>query len=74
MPPAAATPPPATTASPSDELITQALRAEGMRYIAEGDQAYDQARYSVAIDRYTVALTQFRQYLPRPTSPARRCA
>lgn len=49
--------------SSQDALIAQALRAEGQRYIAEGDQAYDQSRYSVAVDRYTLALAQFRGYL-----------
>ena len=65
VPAPAAAPAPAASPAPSaqDDLITQALKAEALRYMAEGDQAYDQARYSMAIDRYSLALAQFRQYL-----------
>jgi type II secretory pathway component GspD/PulD (secretin) len=59
-------PPPAPVmqSTPQDDIVTAAMRAEAQRIIAEADQAFDQARYGVAADKYTLALAQFRQYLP----------
>gem|GEM_PF-816818 len=48
---------------PQDDIVTQAMRIEAQRIVAEADQAFDQARYGVAVDRYTLAIAQFRQYL-----------
>ncbi|MBY0261491.1 MAG: hypothetical protein K2Q20_04070, partial [Phycisphaerales bacterium] len=50
-------------AAPQDDIVTQAMKIEAQRIVAEADQAFDQARYGVAVDRYTLALAQFRQYL-----------
>jgi general secretion pathway protein D len=46
----------------TDDIVTQAMKAEAARLVAEADQAFDSARYGVAQDRYTLALAQFRQY------------
>lgn len=55
-----------TTSVPSaqDDLIGMAMRAEAQGLLAEADQAFDQARYAVASDKYSVALAQFKPYLP----------
>ncbi len=58
----AAAPQPAT-GSPTDDVVTLAMRGEAGRIVAEGDQAFEQARYTTAIDKYTLALGAFRQYL-----------
>jgi general secretion pathway protein D len=76
--PADQTPPPAPAAAPmdtqpapqmapapasQDELLTQAMRAQAYAIIAEGDTAFDRANYSTAMDKYTLALAQFRAYI-----------
>lgn len=56
--------PTTSTASSQDDLVTQAMRAEALRIVAEADTAFTQARYSNAADKYSLALAQFRGYLP----------
>ncbi len=61
--PAAAPAPTSSGLSPTDDLVTLAMRAEAQRLLAEADQSFDQARYARAVDLYTTVLAQFRQYL-----------
>ncbi len=62
--PAAAPAPQAPASSGSqDELLTQAMRGQAYAIIAEGDAAFDRANYSTAMDKYTLALAQFRAYI-----------
>ncbi|HMN41726.1 MAG TPA: hypothetical protein PKE29_12840 [Phycisphaerales bacterium] len=63
--PADATPAPQAPApsGSQDELLTQAMRAQAYAIIAEGDTAFDRANYSTAMDKYTLALAQFRAYI-----------
>lgn len=63
MPAPSGSPAPAQQSAPADDLVTQAMRAEAYRLIVEADQAFDQARYTVAVDKYSLALSQFRSYL-----------
>jgi type II secretory pathway component GspD/PulD (secretin)/tetratricopeptide (TPR) repeat protein len=53
----------APAAAPQDDLITQAMRVDAQRLMAEADLAYQNARYNEAIEKYTIALTSSRQYL-----------
>jgi type II secretory pathway component GspD/PulD (secretin) len=67
--PAAQDMPPSVTMSPptqGDDLITLAMKAEALRLLAEADQAFDQARYSLAAEKYQTALTQYRRFLSQP--------
>lgn len=54
---------PAMSAPSTDDVVTLAMRGEAGRVVAEGDQAFDQARYPSAMDKYTFALGAYRQYL-----------
>lgn len=63
VPPAAPAPAPAMSAPSTDDVVTLAMRGEAGRIVAEGDQAFDQARYTAAVDKYTLALGAYRQYL-----------
>jgi general secretion pathway protein D len=61
----AVTPPPPTSApsSSQDDLLNQAMRAQAYALITEGDTAFDSANYSRAMDKYSLALAQFRSYI-----------
>lgn len=63
--PSAPAPAPAPTMSAptQDDVVTLAMRGEAGRIVAEGDQAFEQARYTAAVDKYTLALGAYRQYL-----------
>jgi type II secretory pathway component GspD/PulD (secretin)/tetratricopeptide (TPR) repeat protein len=54
---------PASSSGSQDELLTQAMRAQAYSIVTEGDLAFDRANYSTALDKYTLALGQFRSYL-----------
>lgn len=66
------TPPPApmapVSAPPSGQtdIVTEAMRLQAKQVIAEGDAAYDQARYTAAADKYSLALAQYRAYIDAP--------
>ena len=59
-----ATPVAQSASSAQDDLIAMAMRAEAQGLIAQADQAFDQARYAAAVEKYQIALSQFKQYLP----------
>lgn len=55
---------PMSSPAPSaDDVVTQSMKAEAGRIITEADLAFDQARYSSALEKYTLVLGQFRPYL-----------
>jgi type II secretory pathway component GspD/PulD (secretin) len=63
-PPAAApTPPAAPAPSQQDDIVTAAMKLQAAQVIAEGDAAYDQARFVAAADKYSLALAQFKAYI-----------
>ncbi|MBC7853203.1 MAG: hypothetical protein IAF94_07185, partial [Pirellulaceae bacterium] len=72
-PPTAETPaaqpttPPAVTpsqpAGPGDDLIRQAMTADGARVIAEGDEKFTEGRYNLALEKYLLAISGYKQYL-----------
>ncbi len=45
------------------DIVAEAMRLQAKQVIAEGDAAYDQARYTAAADKYSLALAQFRAYI-----------
>ncbi len=66
------TPPPApmnpVMSSPSGQtdIVSEAMRLQAKQVIAEGDAAYEQARYTAAADKYSLALAAYRAYIEAP--------